>query len=110
MDRINTDQARNALRFFGSERMNQLHCQMMVRYHGEIPVVQDEEEYFQYGNQFDATVERARRSDSAYIWFHALALRMLEYELDQRFEGIVMQILMPPDDLETHSVQNVRAS
>ncbi len=100
MQRISPTEAKNALRFFKADRTAPAHCQLMVRYHSEIPAVEHDGEYMAYGEQFDATAASASRSDPAYIWFHALALRMLEYELDQRFEGLITQLLMPPDDDE----------
>ena len=53
--------------------------------------------YTNYATQFDTTVERATRSEASYLWFHALALRMLEYELFKRFEGVISQFLMTTD-------------
>lgn len=98
MQRINQTEAKNALHFFGSDRTDPAHCQLMVRYHSEIPAVEHDGEYMTYGDQFDATAAGASCSDPAYIWFHALALRMLEYELERRFEGVVSQLLLPSDE------------
>jgi len=40
----------------------------------------------------------------------ALALRMLEYELDQRFEGVVAQFFVPLDDADQRPTHERKAN
>ncbi|MFG6559241.1 hypothetical protein [Sulfitobacter sp. 1A15299] len=97
MQELSLKKAKNVLTFFGSERTGPYHCRLMARYHSEIPSLEDDADYTNYATQFDTTVERATRSEASYLWFHALALRMLEYELETGFEGVISQFLMPTD-------------
>ena len=97
MQELSLEKAKNVLTFFGSERTGPYHCRLMARYHSEIPSLEDDADYTNYTTQFDTTVERATRSEASYLWFHALALRMLEYEVNEAFEGVVSQLLFPSD-------------
>ncbi|WP_411974359.1 hypothetical protein [Sulfitobacter faviae] len=93
MQELSLEKAKNVLTFFGSERTGPYHCRLMARYHSEIPSLEDDADYTNYAAQFDTTVERATKSEASYLWFHALALHMLEYEVNEGFEGVVTQLL-----------------
>ncbi|MFT6675928.1 MAG: hypothetical protein ACJAVM_002125 [Sulfitobacter sp.] len=94
-DTFSLNDARVVLNLFAPDKATERGCKTLCKYLEEIPAPHDTDAYVNYFEQITPTAVRAGETGSvdAELWFYALSVRTLSFEIEKNFDGPVRELL-----------------
>ncbi|MBM2295100.1 hypothetical protein JQX09_24600 [Sulfitobacter pseudonitzschiae] len=101
-DTFTLEDARGVLALFAPDKVTEDRCKRLCNYLEEIPPPHTVDAYVNYYEQITPAAIRVQETGhvDAELWFYALSVRALSYEVEQEFHGPMKQLICgdPPAD------------
>ncbi|MEQ5827844.1 hypothetical protein J3456_10800 [Sulfitobacter sp. NFXS29] len=96
-DVFSEEETQEVLQFFTPHDVTEKRRSVLSKYLQEIPPPHTDALYTCYCDQLKQAAKRVQETENvdAELWFYALTIRTLSFEVEQQFEGPVKSLLLP---------------